>query len=192
MDQSESEEWTLLLNRMASGDRSASEQLMPRLYVQLRALAEGQMRDQGPQHTLQATALVNEAWMRLTGGKYVSREHFAAVAASAMRSVLVDHARRRSAEKRGGSMSRLPLDAAYELYAEAAPDLLELDEALGRLHEHDPQLGRIVELRFFGGLTVEQIADVMNSSTATVTRGWRVARMWLTRELDRESDRPDV
>lgn len=186
MDQGESEELTLLLNRMAGGDRAASELLMPRLYAQLRGLAEGQMRDQGPQHTLQATALVHEAWMRLTGGKYVSREHFAAVAASAMRSVLVDHARRRAAEKRGGSMARMPLDAAYELYAEAGPDLLELDEALARLHEHDPQLGRIVELRFFGGLTVEEIASVMESSTATITRGWRVARMWLTRELERD------
>jgi RNA polymerase sigma factor (TIGR02999 family) len=175
---------TVLLNRMASGDSAAADALMPLLYEQLHSLAEGMMRDQGPRHTLQPTALVHEAWMRLTGGEFVSREHFAAVSAKAMRSVLVDHARRRNADKRGGAQARKPLDQVYELFQDGGPDLLDLEDALKRLGENDPALARIVELRYFGGLTVEEIAKVQGSSTATVTRAWRFARQWLARELD--------
>jgi RNA polymerase sigma-70 factor, ECF subfamily len=176
-------EITLLLNRMAAGDAAASEALLPRLYAQFHELAERMMRDDR-RVTLQPTALVHEAWMRLTGGAFENREHFAAVAARAMRSVLVDHARRRAADKRGGGHARVPLDEVSALFQENVPDLLALDEALRRLDQQDPELGRIVELRFFGGLSVEETARVLGSSTATVTRGWRVARMWLVRELD--------
>jgi RNA polymerase sigma factor (TIGR02999 family) len=142
------------------------------------------MRDQGPHHTLQPTALVHEAWMRLTGGHFIDREHFAAVAAKAMRSVLVDHARRRGTLKRGGGRVRAELDGVLALFHERSPDLLALDDALRRLGENDPELARIVELRFFGGLSIEETARVLASSTASVTRGWRVARMWLVRELE--------
>lgn len=175
---------TELLNRTASGDAAAAESLMPRLYGELHELAENLMKRHGARHTLQPTALVHEAWMRLTGGAYADREHFAAVAARAMRSVLVDHARRRGSQKRGGDRGRRPLDEAAVLFDESGPDLLALDEALGRLSAVDPELSRIVELRFFGGLTVEEVAKVQGSSTATVTRAWRVARMWLARELE--------
>jgi len=142
------------------------------------------MRDQGPHHTLQPTALVHEAWMRLTGGHFIDRGHFAAVAAKAMRSVLVDHARRRGTLKRGGGRVRAELDGVLALFNESSPDLLALDDALRRLGENDPELARIVELRFFGGLSIEETARVLASSTASVTRGWRVARMWLVRGLE--------
>jgi len=174
---------TVLLNRMASGDPAAAELLMPHVYAQLHDLAEGLMRDQRPQHTLQPTALLHEAWMRITGGEFVSREHFAAVAAKAMRSVLVDHARRRRADKRGGEHHRLPFDEVYAVFHEGGPELLDLEDALKRLSELDPELARLVELRYFGGLTLEEIAKVLGTSTATVTRSWRFARSWLAREL---------
>jgi RNA polymerase sigma factor (TIGR02999 family) len=178
---------------MASGDRGAAEQLLPVLYGELHSLAERMMRDQRPGHTLQPTALINEAWLKLIGvgegAAYANRAHFAGVAARAMRSVLVDHARRRQADKRGGSMERVALDDVVDLFAERAPDLLALDEALERLTKMDEQLGRLVELRFFAGLSVEETAEILEISTPTVTRGWRVARMWLRRELDGEDAR---
>lgn len=174
---------TRLLGRMAAGDATAADELLPQVYDQLRALADGLMRDQGAQHTLQPTALVNEAWIRLTGGSYESREHFAAVAARAMRSVLVDHARRRRADKRGGGSARIALDDMADLFESRGPDLLELDDALERLTKVDPELSRLVELRFFAGLSIEDTARTMGSSTASVTRAWRVARLWLAREL---------
>jgi RNA polymerase sigma-70 factor (ECF subfamily) len=188
MENAGQEAVTVLLNRMAQGDPAAADALMPQLYAQLHDLAEGMMKRQGSEHTLQPTALVHEAWMRLTGGAYADREHFAAVAAKAMRSVLVDHARRRGSEKRGGAHVRRPFDQVFELFTESGPDLLALDEALGRLGATDPELGRIVELRFFGGLSVEETARILGSSTASVTRAWRVARMWLTRELENPPD----
>ena len=178
---------TRLLNRMAGGDAGAASELLPVLYGELHAQAELIMRDQRAGHTLQPTALIHEAWMKLVGagpeGSYESRAHFAAVAARAMRSVLVDHARRRQADKRGGARERVPLDEVAELFTERAPDLLALDEALDRLTAMDDQLGRLVELRFFAGLSVEETAKLLGVSTPTVTRGWRVARMWLQREL---------
>lgn len=176
-------EVTRLLNRMASGDAKASDELFPLLYGQLRAIADGLMRDQGPSHTLQPTALVHEAWLRLSGGEFVSREHFAAVASKAMRSVLVDHARRKQAEKRGGSLVRAPADRLLEHIEEEGADVLALEVALERLAERDPELLRIVELRFYGGLSVDETARVMGMSTASLGRAWRVARMWLAREI---------
>lgn len=184
MEPDATKDLTVLLNRMAAGDAAAAESLMPRLYGELHELAENLMKRHGAKHTLQPTALVHEAWMRLTGGAYSDREHFAAVAARAMRSVLVDHARRRSSQKRGGGRGRVSLDEAMTLFDDSGPDLLALDEALQRLAGVDPELARIVELRFFGGLTVEETAKVLGSSTASVTRAWRVARLWLARELE--------
>ncbi len=179
---------TLLLNRMASGDAAAADILLPHVYAELHEAAEGLMRDQGAQHTLQPTALVHEVWMRLAGAEFANREHFAALAGRAMRSVLIDHARRKGADKRGGSNLRVPIDDVADLFHESAPDLLELDDALRRLSAMDAELGRIVELRFFAGLSVEDTARVLGSSTATITRAWRVARMWLARELEHSGD----
>jgi RNA polymerase sigma factor (TIGR02999 family) len=179
---------TLLLRRMAAGDSAAADELLPLVYAELRDLAAGLMRRQTPDHTLQPTALVHEAWLRFSNGNFENRDHFAAVAAKAMRSVLVDHARRRQSEKRGGALERAPLDALAEVFSERAPDLLALDAALERLSRFDAELARLVELRFFAGLSVEETARVLGCSTASVTRGWRVARMWLVRELEANAD----
>jgi RNA polymerase sigma factor (TIGR02999 family) len=157
----------------------------PATYAHLRELAAAYLRRERRSHTLQPTALVHEAIIRLlasdssaTGGALVQ------AAARAMRHVLVDHARRHGAVKRGpGTAERLPLDATLVEHAEGGPDLLALDEALGRLGTHDRELLAIVELRFFGGLTEEQTARCLGVSTRTVTRGWRFARLWLAREL---------
>jgi RNA polymerase sigma factor (TIGR02999 family) len=162
------------------------------LYGELHALAEREMRQPAATPTLQPTALIHEAWMRLVGGapaQFESRTHFASVAARAMRSVLVDHVRRRQAQKRGGGSARIELDDVVELLAERTPDLLALDAALERLTRMDAQLGRLVELRFFAGLSVEETARVLGVSEPTVGRGWRVARMWLRRELEGEASR---
>jgi RNA polymerase sigma factor (TIGR02999 family) len=180
------EQATILLQRLAQGDRAAQEQLMPIVYGQLHQLAERALRGQ-EQHTLQPTALVNEAYIRVLGAhnkNFESRSHFLGIAAKAMRSVLVDHARRGSASKRGGDGQRLSIDVLAEAFATTAPDMLGLDEALTRLSQMDEQLGRIVELRFFGGLSVEETAGVLGVSEPTIVRGWRVARMWLQRELE--------
>ena len=177
---------TLLLQRLANGDRSAQEQLLPIIYGQLHQLAERALVGR-EQHTLQPTALVNEAYLRVLGNherSFESRTHFLGIAAMAMRSVLVDHARRGGAQKRGGDAKRLSIDVLAEAFASTAPDMLGLDEALTRLSEMDEQLGRIVELRFFGGLSVEETAGVLGVSEPTIVRGWRVARMWLQRELE--------
>jgi RNA polymerase sigma factor (TIGR02999 family) len=177
---------TLLLRRMAEGDQSAQEQLLQLVFAQLHQLAEQALRGQ-EQHTLQPTALVNEAYLRVLGAHkrdFESRAHFLGLAAKAMRSVLVDHARRLGAAKRGGNAQRMSIDALAELFATSVPDMLGLDEALTRLSAMDGQLGRIVELRFFGGLSVEETAAVMQVSEPTIVRGWRVARMWLKRELE--------
>ena len=177
---------TLLLRRMAQGDQAAQDELLPLVFEQLHQLAERALRGQ-QQHTLQPTALVNEAYLRVLGARqrdFDSRAHFLGVAAKAMRSVLVDYARRMGAGKRGGGAQRLSIDALAEVFATTAPDMLGLDEALTRLAAMDEQLGRIVELRFFGGLSVEQTAELLNVSEPTIVRGWRVARMWLKHELE--------
>jgi RNA polymerase sigma factor (TIGR02999 family) len=182
----DTEHATLLLRRMSQGDRSAQEELLPLVFAQLHQLAERALRGQ-EQHTLQPTALVNEAYLRVLGSNprdFDSRSHFLGIAAKAMRSVLVDHARRVNADKRGGGAQRLPFDALAEMFSTTAPDMLGLDEALTRLSIMDEQLGRIVELRFFGGLSVEETAAVLGVSEPTIVRGWRVARMWLQRELE--------
>jgi RNA polymerase sigma factor (TIGR02999 family) len=176
-----------LVRAWAEGDRAALDELLPLLYAELRQLAERYMRQQPSGHTLQATALVHEAYLRLANHEHVeaqSRAQFFALAARAMRSALVDHARRLRAAKRAGRARRLTLAAAGDV-AETAPDVdvLALDEALGRLAAFDPEKGRLVELRYFAGLSIEETAEVLGVSPATVKREWRLARAWLGRTL---------
>jgi RNA polymerase sigma factor (TIGR02999 family) len=172
---------TALLERLQAGEQAAGDELFRRLQAELRWRAERLMAGARPDHTLQPTALVNEAWLRLAGGNrggWQGRAHFLAVAARAMRSVLVDHARSHGRRKRGGGGERIELDAAVASYAAKDYDLLAVNEALERLHAIDPDLGRLVELRFFGGLTIPETAAVIGASTATVERNWRTARTW--------------
>lgn len=187
MDHAQQTAVTSLLARMASGDGNAASELLPLVYQELRGIARSAMSVDGAQ-TLQPTELVHEAWLRLQGSgvnkAYDNRAHFLGVAAKAMRSVLVDHARRRAALRRGGERERLPLEDVIEQFEQSAPDLLGLDLALEKLFKVDEQLARIVELRFFGGCSVEDTAGALGVSEPTVVRGWRVARMWLRRELE--------
>ena len=178
---------TRLLQRFRSGDPEAGRELLPLIYEQLHRLAERQMRRQGQEHTLQPTALLNEAWVRIakSGAHAKDRAHFLQLAAQTMRTVLVDHARRRRAGKRGGERLRVTLNegSAEAIPAFEALDYLDLDEALVGLQELDQQLTRIVELRFFAGLTIEETAALMEVSDRTVERGWRTARAWLAQRL---------
>ncbi|HMF09484.1 MAG TPA: sigma-70 family RNA polymerase sigma factor [Thermoanaerobaculia bacterium] len=180
---------TTLLRRWGDGDRQALESLMPLVYDELRGLAVHHLRAERPDHTLQPTALVHEAYLRLIDQKNVvwqNRAHFFGIASQMMRRILVDHARRRNASKRDGSAYRIELGG--EEGSAESPDrdaeLLALDRALTQLEELDPRQSRIVELRFFGGLTVEETAEVAGVSTATVKREFRTARAWLRHELN--------
>jgi RNA polymerase sigma factor (TIGR02999 family) len=157
------------------------------VYRELHAVAGRYLSRERVDHTLQPTALVNEAYARLLkrdGGQDLDRQRFVFAAARAMRCILVDHARRRNARKRGGANRAVPLEPAVMLYEQAEVDLIELNDALERLAALDAQASEIVELRFFGGMTIEEIATALGVSTRTVERGWRFARMWLFRELD--------
>ena len=176
---------TRLLQAWSDGDSAAPDQLFSAIYSDLHRQAERYMRAQSPGHTLQATALVHEAYMRLAGGEAVewkSRVHFFGVAAKAMRSILVDHARARRASKRGGGAEPITLATADETPGQSV-EVLELDEALRGLAELDSRKARLVELRWFGGLSIEEAAEVMEISSATAKREWRTARAWLRREL---------
>jgi RNA polymerase sigma-70 factor (ECF subfamily) len=182
------EDVTRLLDNLAGGDSGAVNQLLPLVYDELHALAQRQLRAERPDHSLQATALVHEAYLRLVDQKAVqwqNRAHFVAVAATAMRRILVDHARGRARHKRGGdgARERVSLDEALVVAFERDAGLLDLDQALNRLGERSPERARIVEMRFFGGLTVEEIAGVLSTSVSTVNREWRYSRAWLYREL---------
>jgi RNA polymerase sigma factor (TIGR02999 family) len=178
---------TGLLLAWSRGDEAALEELMPLVYADLRRMAARQLRHERSEHSLAPTALVHELYLRLIDQRRVTwqnRAQFFAIAARLMRRVLVDHARSRHARKRGGSMAVLSLDEAGELAAEQAIlDVLVVDAALGRLAALDPDQARIVELRFFGGLTIEEMAPVLGRSTRTIKREWRLARAWLHREL---------
>jgi RNA polymerase sigma factor (TIGR02999 family) len=178
---------TKLLRAWSQGDRSALDQLLPLVYRELHQQADRLMRAQPPGHTLQATALVHEAYLRLVrreGVEWQNRAHFFGVAGKAMRSSLVDHARARRAAKRGGAAHHLTLGAvSAAAEAEPAVDVLALDEALSRLADLDPEQSRLVELRYFAGLGIEETAEVLGVSPTTVKRQWRVARAWLKREL---------
>jgi RNA polymerase sigma-70 factor (ECF subfamily) len=178
---------TALLQAWSSGDQAALGALFPAIYGELRHQAERYMRRQPVGHTLQATALVNEAYLRLVDQKeteWRSRAHFFGVAAKAMRSILVDHARARQAAKRGAGAARLTLGQVGDIAdRKPAVDVLDLEEALQRLAELDPEKERLVELRYFAGLSIEEAAQVLGVSPATLKRQWNTARAWLRREL---------
>ncbi|MEZ6164178.1 MAG: sigma-70 family RNA polymerase sigma factor [Phycisphaerales bacterium] len=178
-------EVTVILDRVAAGDRAAAEALIPLVYDELRQISGSVMRNQASSHTLQPTALVNEAYLKLIRAPegFANRSHFLAVAATAMRQILTDHARRKRAAKRGGGAR-----ASGEVDQVAAPsgqaiDTVALDDALRRLEALDPRRHRVVELRFFAGLTVEETADLLGLSRSTVEADWRSARAWLAVEL---------
>jgi len=186
---------TLLLQRAGAGDAEAAERLYAVVYEDLRQRARALMARQGAASTLQPTAVVHEAWLKLCqpgpseevqAPRWRERGHFLAVASRAMRSVLVDHARARGTEKRGGDHARVVWDEALLLFDERGQGVVRLDEALSSLAEMDPELAKLVELRFFGGLTIEETARVLGVSDATVSRAWRTARAWLRAELGEE------
>lgn len=181
-------EATRLLARIGSGDLEAAEELLPLVYGHLRALAGSFFAAQHPGHTLQPTALVHEVYSRLLGGTetaWESRSHFMGVAARAMRQVLTDHARRQRAAKRGGDRHRITL-ADQEVQSDTTDvDLLDLDQALESLATLNPRQGRIIELRFFAGLSVAEAAGILEVSTRTIELDWRMARAWLRKELER-------
>jgi len=183
---SPSHQVTQLLMAWSHGDQDALAHLMPLIYNEVRQLAARALRHERPAHTLQATALVHEAYLRLVDQSQVqwqNRAHFFGIAAQMMRRILVDHARRQHAAKRGGQQRRLSLDEAVEASAERTADVLELDEALTSLAKLDARHSRIVELRVFGGLTIDEVAEVLHLSPATVKREWSLARAWLYRAL---------
>ena len=181
---------TRLLRDASFGNREAFDRLLPLVYAELRILAQSQLRRERDGHTLNATALVHEAYVRLVGQERVEwagRAHFYGVAAQAMRRVLINYAEGRRAQKRGGGAVHVPLDEATPvLSSDEAGDLVDLDEALTRLEAFNERGARVVEYRFFGGLTHEEIADVLGVSTITVRRAWTVAKSWLRRELGDE------
>ena len=178
---------TLLLQRLEQGDGAAAEELYPRVYEELHELARAFMRSQAAGHTLQTTALVNEAYLKIATGvpgqSFTGRKSFYALGAKAMRSVLVDHARARGAQKRGGAAARLEIEGLVLTAGGPSLDVLALDQALTRLHQLQPEQARLVELRFFGGLTVEETAALMEMPVGKLERMWRLARAWLYREL---------
>ncbi len=180
-------EITQLLVNWSNGEEDALENLMPVVYEELHQLAENYMRRENKDHTLQATALVNEAYMRLIDQKRVdwkNRSHFFGIAGQIMRRILVDYARRKLAEKRGGNTKTVSLDDAIVLGKGQSSEILALDEALKKLSEIDPRRGKVVELRYFGGLTVDETAEVMGTSRNTVVRDWNFAKAWLYRQIE--------
>jgi RNA polymerase sigma factor (TIGR02999 family) len=180
---------TELLRAWADGDDGALERLTPLVETELRRLARAYMRRERRGHTLQTTALVNEAFLRLTDARRVrfqDRAHFLGISARLMRRVLVDHARSRGYQKRGGGAQRVTLDEGLAKTPEIALDVVALDRALSALAEVDARKSRMVELRFFGGLSVEETAEVLGVSADTVKRDWRLAKLWLLRELEGE------
>ena len=177
---------TALLGDWSRGDRSALNQLLPLVYAELRRVASRQLRRERADHTLQPTALVHEVFIRLVDQRQVdwqNRAHFFGVAANVMRRILVDHARRHGASKRGDGVRCVSIEDAKEVAASDEMPILALDHALSRLETVDQDLARIVELRAFGGLTIEEAAHVLSVSPSTAKRDWRTARAWLTREL---------
>lgn len=177
---------TQLLIEWSNGDKAALDKLMPLIHEELRRLAHHYMSRERPSHTLQTSALVNEAYLRLVNRKGVhwqNRAHFFAIAAQLMRSILVDHARSHAYAKRGGGAHKIELDEAMIVSEERAAEVVALDDVLKELADIDPQQSRIVELRFFGGLTIEETAEVVHLSPATIKREWSTAKAWLYHQL---------
>jgi RNA polymerase sigma-70 factor, ECF subfamily len=184
-----SKDVTRLLEELRGGNEDAVARLVPLLYSELRRMAASYLSRERRDHTLQPTAVVHEAYFRLVDQKNVhwqNRQHFFGVAAQAMRRVLVDHARSHQSLKRGGAQGKVSLESAMVCATDRSAELVAIDEALGRLVTFDPQQARIIELRFFGGLTVEETAQVLGISPATVKRDWSVAKAWLAREIGKE------
>jgi RNA polymerase sigma factor (TIGR02999 family) len=184
----EAPELTQLLLDARDGDRRAEAELLPLLYEQLRSRALSMMRRESAGHTLQPTALVHEAYMRLVGGQmpeWQDRAHFMAVSAQVMRRVLVDHARARLRSKRGGDVAKVSLDVGLQLSAHHDPDVLALEDVLEGLAALNPRQARIIVLRFFGGLTVTEVATELDVSKRTIEAEWTMAKAWLRRELSK-------
>lgn len=189
-----SEVSTTRINRLLAdwgqGNEQAREALIPLVYNELRRQARRHLRGERPDHTLESAALVNEAYMRMVrqdSPQWQNRAHFFGVAAQLMRHILVDHARNRLAAKRGAGAPKLALDPELAPAEKSELDLVALDDALGKLAALDPQQGRLIELRFFGGLSIEEAAVVLGVSPATVKREWAVARAWMRREMKKEA-----
>ena len=180
---------TKLLEAWSVGKQDALEELMPLVYEELRRMAKRYMSSQPSGHTLQTTALIHEAYLKLAEGRekhWQNRAHFFAVAARAMRHILVDHARQRKSEKRGGGAEIISLENIAVISNERAAEVVALDEALENLFALEERKGRVVELRYFGGLSVEETAEVLKISPETVMRDWRFAKTWLLRELSNQ------
>jgi RNA polymerase sigma-70 factor, ECF subfamily len=185
------QEITQLLMNWSQGDKAALDQLVPLVYPELRRLAKRRMDREGPAHTLQTSALINEAYLKLVDQqnvKWQNRAHFFAVAAQVMRHILVDHARTRNYAKRGGGAPKLPLDEAAALTAQRGKELIALDDALRDLAMLDGRKSQIIELRFFGGLSLEETAEVMKISPSTVQREWRAAKAWLHHAMSKTDE----
>ncbi len=182
---------TGLLMRLREGEEDTIDELLPAVYDELRHIARNRLRGEREDVTMRTTELVHEAYLKLVNHSAVEWQdcqHFFAVAARAMRQVLVDHARRRTADKRGGGEKEVPLDRVVVPGSEDVEDLIALDDALERLAERDERAVRVVECRFFGDYTIAETADILGVSTATVERDWRAARAWLSRELGASSE----
>ena len=180
---------TQVLRELSEGHETAPERLMPLVYNELRRLAQGYLQGERTDHTLQATALVHEAYIRLVDWKNITwqnRAHFFALAAQVMRRILVDHAREKQAQKRGGGLTKLSLEEAVSFAQQREVDLVALDDALHELEKLDATQSKIVELRFFGGLTIEETAEALRISPATVKREWTLAKAWLHKTIVRE------
>ncbi len=191
MNRPTSEEITQLLLAWGGGDETALERLMPLVHAELKRLAKRYMNRQRTGHTLQTTALVNEAYLRLIDSSRVqwqNRAHFFAISAQLMRRILVDAARAKQNLKRGGGAQVIALDEAPDVFSEQAAELIALDDALKALASFSPRLSQVVELRYFGGLSEEETAEVLKTSTRTIRRDWKLARTWLYRELSRETN----
>jgi RNA polymerase sigma-70 factor, ECF subfamily len=190
MAESSPNEVTQLLLDCSAGDKSALDRLMPLVYDELRKLARSYLARERPGHTLQTTALVNEAYLRLVDQKSVqwqNRAHFFGIASQMMRRILVDHARSRHYKKRGGDTHLVSLDQAVVVSPERAAEVVALDDALTSLAEIDPRKSHMVEMRFFGGLSIEETAEVLGLSPGTVMRDWTLAKAWLRREISKEN-----
>ncbi|HYY57818.1 MAG TPA: sigma-70 family RNA polymerase sigma factor [Pyrinomonadaceae bacterium] len=189
MNEAGTESVTRLLIELTNGNRGAVDALLPLIYDELRSLAANYLRRERPDHTLQPTALVHEAYLRLVDQREVNwqnRAHFFGVAAQMMRRILVDHARAHATEKRGHAVQKLSLNENIDKAVERSAELIALDDALRELSEFDEQKSRIVELRYFGGLSIEETAEVLGVSTVTVNRHWRMARAWLYGQMQKQ------
>ena len=191
MNEVPAEAVTRILQEWSEGDEGAPARLMPLVYEELRRRAAEYLRRERPDHTLQATALVHEAYLKMVDqsrANWKDRAHFASVAAQLMRRILVQHARTHNAEKRGGKLEKIYLDETRELWTDHQPELVALDEALQGFATQHPREGSVVELKFFGGLEANEIAEVLGVSEKTVLRDWNFAKLWLRRELVGDED----